>query len=165
VWNKTYTFIGICTFIISTYGSVAQENNDQQIWLEFTLNHTIQSGILYTSEINYSRILENNEIWSRYHLNQVFTYNIIAPVDLSGGIFTSVETPVKNTNPYDIIEIRPWIGIRIHFNPAKRFLIRAYVRFEERFIFYLSEFFLQTRSGEGGGFIQVNYKILSIFHL
>jgi hypothetical protein len=119
---------------------MAQKTNDQQLWLEFTLNHTFQNGLLYTSEINYSRILKNNEIWSRYHLNQIFTYNIIAPLDLAGGIFSSVEIPVKNTDLYNIIEVRPWIGTRIHFNPGKRFLARAYIRFEERFIFYLSEF-------------------------
>jgi hypothetical protein len=120
-------------------GLRAQENiNYQQLNTDFMLVHTLKNNLLYFGELGTRTLLEKDSKWFSFELNNDFHYNVVAPLDLIAGLHLNYTRQTDTTNIYNNMELRPWLGALINVNPNAKIMVSNLLRYEQRFMFYVT---------------------------
>jgi hypothetical protein len=105
------------------------QNNSIQLWNDFTVYKPLQNRFSFDCEVSYRTNLGSSNKWH--------SVNVIPKIEKSLGNHWDLLLYVASINTlqqqyYNTWELRPGLGVRFHFTPAKKLLIRILGRFELR---------------------------------
>jgi hypothetical protein len=123
-WLKRMAVI-LC--LASGTTTLAQSNNGQ-LWAEYMLNFPFANSFNLENAVVFSTAFTSPR-WSSIDYTPTLTYSVLNWLDLVGALTLSY---TNQTEDYNTFEVRPVLGTRVHFTPNRRFLLRTYLRLEQR---------------------------------
>jgi hypothetical protein len=123
---------------ISIHSVRGQDENViyQQFWLDYAMLYPFQSGIEYTLSTGPRVLVDEENGWRSFEMNNSFFYNLIPWLDLGGGVYWDY-TVESNIDKINTFELRPWISARMDFFMNKKVWLRIWTILEQRNLFYL----------------------------
>lgn len=121
-----FFFAGV--FISSSLFLKAQSTSNQ-LWTDFTINKALQNKFSFDCELSYRTILNSSDKWH--------SYNIAPKIEKSLGNHWDIMMYAASINTLqqakdNTWEIRPGLGVRFHFLPITKLLVRILGRLELR---------------------------------
>jgi hypothetical protein len=123
---KHFFFLGI---IIFANTQLYAQINSTQLWTDFTVNKALQNSYSFDCEASYRTNLNSSDKWHSVNITPKIEKSLGNHWDLLL-YFGSINT-LQQQN-YNTWEIRPGLGVRFHFTPVRKLLIRILGRFELR---------------------------------
>jgi hypothetical protein len=104
------------------------QSPDDQVWVEYMLNHPFANVYNVEAAFNYSTLLQSPR-WREFGLTITPERSLSQHIDLQAAVMGNYafQNQVRTT-----FELREMLGTRIHFTPNSRILTRMLVRFEQR---------------------------------
>lgn len=121
-------FLFVLLIVIHVFNNAWSQTSSSQIWNEYMLN--IPSGTRFNLEaaVSYSTVLEQPK-WRAFDVQLTPEIAINKHLDIMAALLLS---STFQSEALSTLEIREMAGLRIHFTPESRALLRALVRFEQR---------------------------------
>ena len=127
--GKCKFLISISLFWCSGLAVQAQRTTDQ-LWLDFMPHFQINQKLEYYGDASFRIFFEENKAFIMIARPSV-RYNLNSIVELQGGMGFFYSVIENNTN---LLELRPWQGVRIHWPTFGRIGIKHSLKLEERFL-------------------------------
>jgi Protein of unknown function (DUF2490) len=126
VLRKYFCRIGI--FMCTTSCSFAQTKSTQ-LWTDFTINKMLQKGYSFDCEFSYRTNVGDADKWHSLNITPKIEKALDKHLDLMFymGSINTLQQAGDNT-----WELRPSLGVRYHFMPFNKLMLRVLVRFELR---------------------------------
>jgi|SRR5450432_183653 len=126
MFKKFLPFIGItlCIPLLSE----AQEKSSQ-LWIDFTLNAPMSKGFSFDNEFAYRTNLGSDNKWHSVNIIPKIEKTLTSHLD---ALFYIGSINTFQQENYNTWEIRPSIGLRYHFNPFPKLVLRILARLEWR---------------------------------
>jgi Protein of unknown function (DUF2490) len=124
--KRTPFCIGL--FILTTIHSNAQTKSTQ-LWTDFVINIPLQKGFTFDNEFSYRTVLNSSDKWHSFNVIPKIEKSLDQHWDLMFYLGSINTLQQKSFNTW---EIRPGIGVRYHFTPVNKLLIKILGRFELR---------------------------------
>jgi hypothetical protein len=124
--RKYFCLIGI--LICMVVHSIAQTKSTQ-LWTDFTVNKALQKGYSFDCEFSYRTNIGTADKWHSLNITPKIEKALGKHWDLMFyvGSISTLQQAGDNT-----WEIRPSLGVRYHFVPFNKFMLRILARFELR---------------------------------
>jgi len=107
--------------------SKAQLTN-AQLWFEYKLVYPFSGVYIFDNAFTYSTLLSSSQ-WRDFNYSPSVEYSSSQYIDLIVGSSFSYTVQTQNINT---LEIRPFVGTRVHFTPRQRVLTRLLAKIEQR---------------------------------
>jgi hypothetical protein len=123
---KKYLFTGLLIFTIT---HAKAQTKSTQLWTDFTISNTLQKGFSFDCELSYRTVFGNSDKWHSLNITPKIEKVIGNHWDL---MFYLGSINTLQQADYNTWEIRPGLGVRYHFVPVKKLLLKLLGRFELR---------------------------------
>jgi hypothetical protein len=137
MWGRTFIYILLTAIAIGPFGYAQENINYNQINTDLMIGYTFKSRLQYFGEVGIRTLVERESGWSSLEVNNDLHYNIVAPVDLIAGMHLNYTRQTDSTDLFNNLELRPWLGARLHLTPNAKFMLSNLLRYEQRFMYYL----------------------------
>lgn len=105
------------------------QNNSTQLWNDFTVYKTLQNRFSFDCELSYRTNLGNTDKWHSINITPKIEKALGNHWDL---LFYIGSINTLQEQNYNTWELRPSLGIRFHFTPVRKLLVRILGRIELR---------------------------------
>jgi hypothetical protein len=121
--------LGTCLIIcLVSMQSVAQ--NDEQLWLDYQLDHPFRNIYLWEVTASYQNLLSRGSRWTNYNITPTFEYYGVRKVDFTFSVPYAYTLQSDTLNSY---ELDPILEARYNFTQGQRVDARLALKYEHRF--------------------------------
>src|SRR5436190_302462 len=114
--------------LISMQSLVAQ--NNEQLWLDYQLDHPFRNIYLWEVTASYQNLLSRGSRWTNYNITPTFEYYGIRKWDLTFSVPYAYRLQSDTLNSY---EFDPILEARYNFTQGQRVDARLALKYEHRF--------------------------------
>ncbi len=120
-------------FFVSVFLSLSMlsfsQGNSAQLWTDFTIAVPLKKGYSFDNEISYRTNIGNSSKWHSIVIIPKVEKELTRHLD---ALFYLGSINTFQQEDYNTWEIRTGIGLRYHFKPFSKMILRALARFEWR---------------------------------
>ena len=116
---------------ISAINIVLGQTN--QVWADYVLNVPFANSYLFDTEFSYRTLLTKQDKWRSISISPDIERSISNRVDVMVTLRTAFTQQETN---YNTFELTPILGMRYHFTPYSRVLLRGLFRAEYRNLYH-----------------------------
>lgn len=131
----------IILVLFFTHWGFAQEKQVSygQLWFDFMTLYPMNNGIIYSANIGPRSLINEENGWRSFEMNNSFFYNVVGPwLDVGAGLYLDY-TAESNTVDISTFELRPWAALRFDFFRNTKFWLLINNRWEQRHMFYFGD--------------------------
>lgn len=119
--------------ILLLVGGVNAHGQVNQVWADYVLNVPFANSYVFDTEFSYRTLVTKQDKWRSFSISPDLEKSVTNNIDVMftlGTEFTQQETG------YNTIELKPVLGMRYHFTPNNRIMVRGLIRAEFRNLYY-----------------------------